>query len=213
MVDDKQRKAAADAQFKKQERATEGAKAMSEYKAEGDAERAKTARLRAQRLAKEAADLPALRRHKFEPVPYLLGRWAHNLPGGQCFAPGHTQRACIRGILFRFSRADCRRRFRRLVVHEAHRARPITRAPPRGAGQRRHTIARASAFGACWQLPHRHQSTSHCRHELRGAGRKLYPAGSGSQLLRASSSASYSCRAAASSVINSHSNLDVSKKP
>jgi hypothetical protein len=38
------------------ERATEGAEAMSEYKAEGDAERAKTARLKALREAKEAAD-------------------------------------------------------------------------------------------------------------------------------------------------------------
>ena len=54
MIDEKQRKAA-DAQFKKEERATEGAKAMSEYKAEGEAERAKTARLRALRPAKEAA--------------------------------------------------------------------------------------------------------------------------------------------------------------
>jgi hypothetical protein len=53
MIDEKQRKAA-EAQFKKTERATEGAKAMSEYKAEGEAERAKTVRLRAQRLAKEA---------------------------------------------------------------------------------------------------------------------------------------------------------------
>ena len=39
-----------------QERAIERAMATSEYKAEGDAERAKTARLKAQRLAKEAAD-------------------------------------------------------------------------------------------------------------------------------------------------------------
>jgi histone H3/H4 len=39
-----------------EERATEGAKAMTEYKAEGEAERAKTERLRALRLAKEAAD-------------------------------------------------------------------------------------------------------------------------------------------------------------
>ena len=54
MIDEKQRKAA-EAQFKKEERATEGAKAMSEHKAEGEAERAKTARLRALRLAKEAA--------------------------------------------------------------------------------------------------------------------------------------------------------------
>ncbi len=52
MIDEKQRKAA-DAQFKKTERATEGVKAMADYKAEGEAERAKTVRLRAQRLAKE----------------------------------------------------------------------------------------------------------------------------------------------------------------
>jgi hypothetical protein len=37
-------------------RATEGAQAMSEYNAERQAERAKTARLRELRLAKEAAD-------------------------------------------------------------------------------------------------------------------------------------------------------------
>jgi hypothetical protein len=54
MTDDRKRKAA-EAQFKKTERATEGAKAMADYKAEGDAERAKTDRLKAQRLAKEAA--------------------------------------------------------------------------------------------------------------------------------------------------------------
>jgi hypothetical protein len=39
-----------------QERAIERAKARSDYKAEGDAERAKTARLRALRLGQEAAD-------------------------------------------------------------------------------------------------------------------------------------------------------------
>jgi hypothetical protein len=55
MTDDRERKAAA-AKFKKSERATEGAKAMSEYNAERQAERAKTARLRELRLAKEAAD-------------------------------------------------------------------------------------------------------------------------------------------------------------
>jgi hypothetical protein len=54
MIDEKQRKAA-EAHFKKEERATEGAKAMSEYKAEVEAERAKMERLRALRLAKEAA--------------------------------------------------------------------------------------------------------------------------------------------------------------
>jgi hypothetical protein len=55
MADNRERKAA-EAKFKKSERATEGAKAMADYKAEGEAERAKTVRLKAQRLAKEAAD-------------------------------------------------------------------------------------------------------------------------------------------------------------
>ena len=55
MTDDRERKAA-EAKFKKSERATEGAQAMSEYNAERQAERAKTARLRELRLAKEAAD-------------------------------------------------------------------------------------------------------------------------------------------------------------
>ena len=55
MADDRERKAAK-AKFKKSERATEGAQAMSEYNAERQAERAKTARLRELRLAKEAAD-------------------------------------------------------------------------------------------------------------------------------------------------------------
>jgi hypothetical protein len=44
MIDEKQRKAA-EARFKKTERATEGVKAMADYKAEGEAERAKTVRL------------------------------------------------------------------------------------------------------------------------------------------------------------------------
>ena len=55
MTDDRERKAA-EAKFKKSERATEGAKAMADYKAEGEAERAKTVRLKAQRLAKGATD-------------------------------------------------------------------------------------------------------------------------------------------------------------
>jgi hypothetical protein len=46
----------ADASFKKEERAREGAKAMQEYEAEGRAVLKNTARLRALRLAKEAAD-------------------------------------------------------------------------------------------------------------------------------------------------------------
>jgi hypothetical protein len=46
----------AEAKFKKAQRATDGSQAMSEYNAERQAERAKTARLRELRLAKEAAD-------------------------------------------------------------------------------------------------------------------------------------------------------------
>lgn len=46
----------AEATFKKEERAKDGAKAMLEYLANGQAIREKTARLRALRLAKEAAD-------------------------------------------------------------------------------------------------------------------------------------------------------------
>ena len=46
----------AEANFKKEERAKEGAKAMMEYQANSRMVRAKTERLRALRLAKEAAD-------------------------------------------------------------------------------------------------------------------------------------------------------------
>jgi hypothetical protein len=46
----------AEASFKKEERARDGAKAMFEYEAESRATQEKTARLRALRLAKEAAD-------------------------------------------------------------------------------------------------------------------------------------------------------------
>ena len=56
MTDDSKERKWADTQFKKSERATEGAQAMAEYIADRNAERAKTARLRALRLAKEAAD-------------------------------------------------------------------------------------------------------------------------------------------------------------
>ena len=54
MTEDTKEKKLAEVALKKEERATEGAKAMSEYKAEGEAERAKTARLKAMRLAKAA---------------------------------------------------------------------------------------------------------------------------------------------------------------
>jgi hypothetical protein len=46
----------AEASFRKEERAKEGAKAMMEYLAKGRMVREKTERLRALRLAKEAAD-------------------------------------------------------------------------------------------------------------------------------------------------------------
>jgi hypothetical protein len=46
----------AEATFKKEQRAQDGAKAMAEYEAAGVATREKTARLKALRLAKEAAD-------------------------------------------------------------------------------------------------------------------------------------------------------------
>ena len=46
----------ADARFKKEERVREGKEAMLQYEAEGRAVREKTARLRALRLNKEAAE-------------------------------------------------------------------------------------------------------------------------------------------------------------
>ncbi len=46
----------ADARFKKDERVREGTKAMLDYETEGRAVREKTARLRALRLDKEAAE-------------------------------------------------------------------------------------------------------------------------------------------------------------
>jgi hypothetical protein len=52
-------RARADASFKKEERAKDGAKAMMEYQANGRALREKTERLKALRLAKEAADKKA----------------------------------------------------------------------------------------------------------------------------------------------------------
>jgi hypothetical protein len=49
-------RAQAEASFKKEERAKEGARAMMEYQANSRIVREKTERLRALRLAKEAAD-------------------------------------------------------------------------------------------------------------------------------------------------------------
>jgi hypothetical protein len=59
--------ARAEASFKKEERARDGAKAMMEYQANGRAVREKMARLRALRLAKEAADKE--RQGADEPAP------------------------------------------------------------------------------------------------------------------------------------------------
>jgi hypothetical protein len=52
-------KARAEASFKKEERAKEGAKAMMEYQATGRVVREQMARLKALRLAKEAAEAAA----------------------------------------------------------------------------------------------------------------------------------------------------------
>jgi hypothetical protein len=60
----------AEAQFDKKLQAQQaGAKAMSEYEAAGAAVRAKTARLRALRLAKEAADKEAAGKAPAAPPP------------------------------------------------------------------------------------------------------------------------------------------------
>jgi hypothetical protein len=52
-------RARAEANFKKEERAKEGVKAMTEYQASGKAVRERMAELKALRLAKEAADKTA----------------------------------------------------------------------------------------------------------------------------------------------------------
>jgi hypothetical protein len=58
MLDVDRARARAEASFKKEERSREGAKAMQEYQEALRATLEKTARLRALRLAKEAADKP-----------------------------------------------------------------------------------------------------------------------------------------------------------
>jgi hypothetical protein len=59
MNNDPKRRSDAEAQAKKAQRATEGAQAMADYIADGHAARAKTARLKELRLAKEAAERQA----------------------------------------------------------------------------------------------------------------------------------------------------------
>lgn len=63
-TDTRMARARAQANFKKQERAKDGEKAMMEYHAHSRAVREKTARLRALRLAKEAVDEHELAPHK-----------------------------------------------------------------------------------------------------------------------------------------------------
>ena len=55
-------KEAADAQFKKVQKAQEGANAMAEYQANAQAVRERTAKLRELRLAKEAAEQATVRK-------------------------------------------------------------------------------------------------------------------------------------------------------
>ena len=59
MADNTKERTQAEAQFKKTQKQKEGAEAMAAYVAEADGLRAKTARLRELRLAKEAADKAA----------------------------------------------------------------------------------------------------------------------------------------------------------
>jgi hypothetical protein len=56
LADSTKERTRAEAQFKKTQKQQEGAAAVAAYVAEADAVRAKTARLRELRLAKEAAD-------------------------------------------------------------------------------------------------------------------------------------------------------------
>ena len=67
-------KARAEASFKKEERAKEGAKAMLEYQANGRVVREQMARLKALRLAKEAAAATAPVAPPPEPVKKKAGR-------------------------------------------------------------------------------------------------------------------------------------------
>ena len=59
MADNTKERTQAEAQFKKTQKQKEGAGAMAAYVADAEAVRAKTARLRELRLAKEAADKAA----------------------------------------------------------------------------------------------------------------------------------------------------------
>jgi hypothetical protein len=58
-IDSEHTRARAEAAFKKEEAQREGQNAMKEYRANEQAQREKTARLRALRLARETANRPA----------------------------------------------------------------------------------------------------------------------------------------------------------
>jgi hypothetical protein len=83
-VDPPKERTQAEAKFKKAQRTTEGAQAMSEYNAERQAERAKTARLRELRLAKEAADKkaePVTKTKKTSATGKSAGQGRQKIPG------------------------------------------------------------------------------------------------------------------------------------
>jgi hypothetical protein len=74
------RKDRAEAEFKKTQRALEGRKAMSDYEAEAAAVRARTEKLKALRLARDAANaaaapLPAKRARKVRVPGPSLAAW------------------------------------------------------------------------------------------------------------------------------------------
>jgi hypothetical protein len=89
---DKSKKDDAQAQFQKLQRAEDGKKAMSEYEAEGAAVRAKTERLRALRLARDAAEQAAPPKKKAaakkkiakssKAKPATLSGWLDDQKGG-----------------------------------------------------------------------------------------------------------------------------------
>jgi hypothetical protein len=82
--------ATADAQFKKTQREQDGKKAMAEYEAEGVAMRAKTAKLRELRLARDAqlaadqaANPPAKTPRKAKPKPPTISAFRRDQEGSR----------------------------------------------------------------------------------------------------------------------------------
>jgi uncharacterized protein YjbJ (UPF0337 family) len=84
----------AEASFKKEERAREGAQAMLEYEAEGRAVREKTARLRALRLAAEAGKKDARVKAAVKQAKDSVKKVADKVTGGaKLKAKGKAARA------------------------------------------------------------------------------------------------------------------------